>query len=325
MDWLTRDPDRRLDARRVVEGARSVISVALPYAEGEREVADDDRPRGLIARYARGEDYHRVLLEKVKALSATLGDVDARPYVDTGPVLEKPRAQRAGLGWIGKHTNLVSRAHGSWSFLGAIITRRDVEASAPHADRCGTCTRCLDVCSTGAIRPEEPYGLDARLCISYLTIEHRGPIPRELRPKIGTWIFGCDLCLDVCPWNRFAQPVREARLMPRPALINPVLTELLAWDQATFSATLQHSPLKRTKRRGLLRNVAIALGNAGDRDAVPALALCLRTEAEPLVRGHAAWALGRLGGAAAHEALEAARHDDDPFVRDEVEAALAGR
>jgi epoxyqueuosine reductase len=323
MAWLERDPDRRLDARAVVAGARSVISVALPYAHGPREDADDDRPRGLVARYARGEDYHRVLLEKVKALAATLGDLEARPYVDTGPILEKPRAQRAGLGWSGKHTNLVSRRHGSWFFLGAIVTRRDVEPGPAEDDHCGTCTRCLDVCPTGAIRPDEPYRLDARLCISYLTIEHRGPIPRELRPAIGAWIFGCDLCLDVCPWNRFAQPVREARLLPRPALVNPVLTELLAWTQEDFSAALQHSPLKRTKRRGLLRNVAIALGNAGDRSAVPALALCLRQEAEPLVRGHAAWALGRLGGAAARAALEAARADDDPFVREEVEAALS--
>ena len=322
MGWLARDPERRLDGRRVVEGARSVISVALPYAWGEREDAEDDRPRGLIARYARGEDYHRVLLEKVKALAATLGDVEARPYVDTGPILEKPRAQRAGLGWIGKHTNLVSRSDGSWSFLGAIVTRVPIEPAEPEADHCGTCTRCLEVCPTGAIRPDEPYRLDARLCISYLTIEHRGPIPHDLRPKIGAWIFGCDLCLDVCPWNRFAQPVREARLLPRPALVNPVLTELLGWDQETFSRTLKNSPLKRTKRRGLLRNVAIALGNVGDRDAVPALAACLATEAEPLVRGHAAWALGRLGGLDARRALEAARGDEDAFVREEVEAAL---
>lgn len=324
MGWLERDPDRRMDARRVVEGARSVVSVAIPYGHGERPAPGDPRPRGLIARYALGEDYHRVLLEKVRALSAFLGDPEARPYVDTGPVLEKPRAQRAGLGWIGKHTNLVSRAQGSWTFLGAIITRAELEPTEPEDDHCGTCTRCLDVCPTGAIRSDEPYRLDARLCISYLTIEHRGPIPRELRPKIGTWIFGCDLCLDVCPWNKFAQPVREARFQARPALINPVLTELLAWDQETFSRTLRHSPLKRTKRRGLLRNVAIALGNAGHRDAVPALAACLAHEPEPLVRGHAAWALGQLGGADAHAALTSARADEDPFVREEVAAALGG-
>lgn len=322
MAWLGRDPDRRLDARRVLDQARSVISVAIPYAEGERDAPGDDRPRGLVARYALGEDYHRVLLEKVKALAATLGDIEARPYVDTGPVLEKPRAQRAGLGWAGKHTNLVSRTHGSWTLLGAILTRTEVEPAEPEDDHCGRCTRCLEVCPTGAIRADEPYRLDARLCISYLTIEQRGPIPRELRPKIGAWIFGCDLCLDVCPWNRFARPVREARLRPRPALVHPVLTELLAWDQETFSRTLRHSPLKRTKRRGLLRNVAIALGNVGDPDAVPALATCLATEAEPLVRGHAAWALGQLGGSRARQALEAARSDPDPFVREEVVAAL---
>ncbi len=322
MRWLERDPERRADPRRVLEGARSVVSLSMNYFV-ELPEAPSDRPVGRIARYALGDDYHDVLLDKVKALAATLPDDLARWYVDTGPVLEKPRAQRAGLGWVGKHTNCVSRTDGSWWFIGDVITRAEVEPSEPHVDRCGTCTRCLDVCPTKAIRPDRPYQLDARLCISYLTIEHRGPIPRELRPLIGTWIYGCDLCLDVCPWNRFAEPTREARLQPRDALVHPPLEDLLGWDQATFSRVMKGSPIKRTKRRGLLRNVCVALGNAGDRAAVPALARTLATEDEPLVRGHAAWALGVLGGEGARTALEAGRTDPDSYVIEEVEAALA--
>jgi len=323
MAWLARDPKRRADPRLVVDEARSVLSVGLNYYQGELPDQTHDRPRGLVARYALGDDYHDVLLEKVRGLAEALGDDAARPYVDTGPVLEKPRAQRAGLGWIGKHTNGVSTQHGSWWFLGSIITRTDVEPSAPHEDHCGTCTACVEVCPTRAIHPHEPYKIDARRCISYLTIELKGPIPRELRPLIGTWIFGCDLCLDVCPWNRFAEPTREARFQPRPELIHPSLVEMLAWDQATFSRVMKGSPIKRTKRRGLLRNVAVALGNAGDRGAVPALDQCLGHESEELVRGHAAWALGVLGGEAARAALQRGREDPSAYVREEVEAALA--
>ena len=322
MQWLERDPERRADPDRVLPGARTVLSIGVNHYQGPLRAADPDRPTGLIARYALGDDYHGPVLDAVKLLAAELGDPLARPYVDTGPVLEKPRAERAGLGWVGKHTNCVSRTHGSWWFLGAIITQAEVEPSAPHADRCGTCTRCLDVCPTKAIRSDRPYQLDARLCISYLTIEHRGPIPRELRPLIGTWIYGCDLCLDVCPWNRFATPTREERFRPREHLVHPPLEEMLEWDQATFSRLMKGSPIKRTKRRGLLRNVCVALGNAGDRASVPALARCLAEEPEPLIRGHAAWALGALGGEAARAALERARGDEDPFVRDEVALAL---
>ena len=324
MGWLARDPQRRADPRRVLDGARSVICVAEPYFQGEIAPAADARPRGRIARYALGSDYHEILLDKVRALAGLLGDSFARPYVDTGPVLEKPLAQQAGLGWIGKHTNAVSRRLGSWWFVGSVITKAEVEPSQEHADHCGTCTRCIEACPTGAIRLDRPYELDSRLCISYLTIELRGPIPRELRPLIGTWIYGCDLCLDVCPWNRFAEPTAELRYQARPELVDPSLEEMLSWDQATFSRVMKGSPIKRTKRRGLLRNVAVALGNAGDRGAIPALASCLAEEPEPLVRGHAAWALGRLGGPAARAALEQGRGDSDDFVRAEVEYALGG-
>lgn len=324
MRWLERDPGRRADARIVLPEARTVLSIEEPYWQGELPEPDDARPVGRIARYALGDDYHDVLLGKVRALAAELGDDLARPYVDTGPVLEKPRAARAGLGWVGKHTNAVSREQGSWWFIGDVITRAEVEPSAPHDDMCGTCTACLDSCPTGAIRAEEPYRMDARLCISYLTIELRGPIPRELRPLVGQWIYGCDLCLDACPWNRFAEPTRELRYQPRKELVNPRLEEILLWDQPTFSRIMKGSAIKRTKRRGLLRNVAVAMGNSGDRAMVPHLLRCLRDEPEPLVRGHAAWALGVLGGAEARAGLEATRSDEDAFVREEVEVALGG-
>ena len=321
MAWLERDPGRRADPRRVLPGARSVVSVGLPHLV-ETPDAPRDRPRGRIARYALGDDYHDLLLPRVRRLAELLADPEARPYVDTGPVMEKPRAQRAGLGWVGRNTHAVSPRHGSWWLLGAIVTRTEVEPALAHDDRCGSCTRCLGACPTGAIRAEEPGRLDARRCISWLTIELRGPIPRDLRPLIGDWIFGCDLCLEVCPWNRFAAPVAEPGFQPRPELVNPVLEELLGWDQATFSRVLRGSPVKRAKRRGLLRNVAVALGNAGDRGAIPALVRCLAEEPEPLVRGHAAWALGQLGGPAARVALERARPDLDEGVRGEAEAAL---
>jgi len=323
MEWMAREPERRSDPNVVLPGVRSVVSVAEPYSHGPRPAPPDDRPRGRIARYALGRDYHRTLVDKVRRLARVLGTTEAaRPYVDTGPVMEKPWAQRAGLGWIGKHTNTVSRTLGSWFLLGEVLSTEVIEPDAPHADRCGTCTRCLEVCPTGALRPDEPYAMDARLCISYLTIELRGPIPVPLRPLIGTWIFGCDLCLDVCPWNKFAQAGADARYAPRPEWEDPDLTAMLAWDEATWDLATRGSPIRRAKRAGLLRNAAVALGNAGDRSAVPALAHCLATEPEPLVRGHAAWALGALGGAAAARALNAAR-EEDAYVAGEIAAAQA--
>jgi epoxyqueuosine reductase len=227
------------------------------------------------------------------------------------------------MGWIGKHTNTVSKEHGSWWLLGAIITNDVLEENSPMEDHCGTCTSCLEACPTGAISTAEPGKMDARRCISYLTIELRGAIPRDLRPLIGQWVFGCDLCLDVCPWNRFAGPSVEPRLEPREELINPVLEEMLSWTQEHFSRVMKGSPIKRTKRRGLLRNVAVALGNSGDLRVLPALIQCLAEEPEPLVRGHAAWAISRLGGELARPALEAAKSDTDEFVREEVLLALA--
>jgi len=322
MSWLEREPERRSDPGRVVEGARAVISVGMSYYGGELQEPSDGRPRGRIARYALGDDYHDAMLGRVRELAELLDDDEARAYVDTGPVLEKAWAQRSGLGWIGKHTNNVSKEHGSWWFLGAIVTRLDIEPTEPMEDHCGTCNNCFDACPTGAIRADRPGEMDARLCISYLTIELRGAIPRELRPQIGNWIFGCDLCLDVCPFNRFAEVTPEPRFLPRPELVFPDLVEMLSWSQERFSTVLKGSAIKRTKRRGLLRNVAVALGNSGDRAVVPALIHCLAQEPEPLVRGHAAWALGRLGGEEAEAALQTGTLDPDPFVAEEAAAAL---
>jgi len=323
MAWLARDPERRADPRKVVDGARSVVSVGMSYSVGPLPEPDDDRPRGKIANYALADDYHDVMLARVRSLAEVLNDSSARAYVDTGPVMEKSWAERAGLGWIGKHTNNVSKEHGSWWFIGSIVTRSELEESAPMEDHCGTCTSCLDACPTGAISAADPGKMDARRCISYLTIELRGPIPRELRPLIGQWVFGCDLCLEVCPWNRFAIPSAEPQFVPRPELVNPVLEEMLSWTQEDFSRVMKGSSIKRTKRRGLLRNVAVALGNCGDSRVLPALVRCLAEEAEPLVRGHAAWAIGRLGGEQARRALEAAARDEDDFVREEVALALS--
>jgi epoxyqueuosine reductase len=321
MGWLAR-ARRRADPRRLMASAQSVLSIAMPYP-APPPPPPADRPRGFVAAYALGEDYHRVTMKAVRALKGVLRRPADRAYVDAHPMMEKPLAQRAGLGWQGKHTNLVSRRLGSWFFLGELLTSHELPISRPETDHCGSCTRCLDVCPTGAISRNEPYRIDARRCISYLTIELRGPIPRSLRPAVGGWIYGCDLCLAVCPFNKFAKEASEVRFEAREWLVNPVLTDLLAWDETIWATRLHHSAMLRASRAMLLRNVAVALGNAGDIAAVPALTRCLVTEPEPLIRGHAAWALGRLGGASSRAALERGRADPDPFVREEVEAALA--
>lgn len=319
LKWMERDPARRADPRLVLDGARAVVSIAAP--------AQPPPLRGglgsaRIARYAMGEDYHEVVLDKVRALAVRLGDPLARAYVDTGPVLEKVRAERAGLGWIGKHTNLVSRRLGSYFFLGAILTRRPIEVASPQRTLCGTCTRCLTACPTGAIRHDAPFQLDARRCISYLTIELRGSIPRELRPLVGAWVFGCDLCLDICPWNRFAQVAAERRLHPREDLDGVPLVELVRWSAETFRARTKGTPIRRTGRARLLRNAAVALGNVGGPGAVEALEEVLDVEPEALVREHAAWALAQLG-AGADALRRAADADIASEVRAEARIALA--
>jgi epoxyqueuosine reductase len=326
MHYLSRDPDRRADPRLVWPETASVLVVGLNYHTWEPAPERRADPgRGQVARYALGDDYHEVIAEKLKRLLEWAqgrgeGSVQGRYYVDTGPLLERDLAARAGLGWAGKNTCLLNREQGSYFFLGALLLSVALPPDGAATAHCGSCRRCLSACPTGAFLA--PYVLDARLCISYLTIELRGPIPRELRPLIGNWIFGCDICQEVCPWNRKAAAGTEARFSPRDTLKTPELIPLLDMTQDEFSRTFRHSAVKRAKRRGFLRNVCVALGNSGDAEAVPALACALRHE-EPLVRGHAAWALGRLGGPGALRALrEAASGEGDGWVVEEIEAAL---
>jgi epoxyqueuosine reductase len=254
----------------------------------------DHKTRGAISVYARGEDYHELIKSRLKAVARWLiqnAGGDVKVFVDTAAVMEKPLAASAGLGWQGKHTNLVSREFGSWLFLGSIFTTLDLPKDSAEPDHCGNCRACLDICPTAAF--PEPYRLDARRCISYLTIEHKGPIPRELRPLIGNRIFGCDDCLAVCPWNKFAQAGREAKLAAREALRAPKLGELTRLDDAQFRLLFTKSGAKRTGRERFMRNVLIAIGNSGDVSLVPD-AKRLLDDPSPLIRGAAVWALSRL-------------------------------
>jgi len=261
-----------------------------------------DALTGTVARYARFDDYHETLWQRLESLlvfiKARSQSANGKVYCDTGPVTERDLAMRAGLGWIGKHTSLISRDLGNWFFLGEIILDIPLPPDAPETTHCGTCTRCLPACPTGAITA--PYQLDARRCISYLTIEMKGSIPVALRPLIGTRIYGCDDCLAVCPWNKFAVRTDDPAVRPRADLLAPDLLELLALDAGAFNARFRNSPIKRTKRRGLLRNVCVALGNLGDPRAVPALIRAAETDPEPLVREHAQWALERIAAVRAH-------------------------
>jgi len=324
MAWLARDPERRGDPTRVVPEARTVLVVGRNYFTGHS--ATEDPVAGRISRYAWGDEYHDSMQKDVRRLYERIGDLSpgatGRYYVDTGPVMEKAWAEIAGVGWIGKHTNVVRSGDGSWFFLGAILLDIELEHGAPARDHCGTCTACIDVCPTGAI--VAPYVLDARRCISYLTIENRGPIPQEFRGPMGNRIFGCDDCQDVCPWNRFAVPgASAAPFAPRPANHAPSLLELFKLDLDEFRVRFRRSPVKRAKFEGFRRNVAVALGNSDDARAVAPLSEALARDT-PLVRGHCAWALGQLGGAAAAQALRAAqRAEQDTWVLAEVTDALA--
>jgi epoxyqueuosine reductase len=296
MAWLERNAAKRVEPERVLAGARSVITLAVSYVQGPESKHQGPEASGVVARYAQFADYHDVLAGPLKALALfvnELGGMDTRSlwYVDTGPLLERDLAQRAGLGFVGKHTNLISRTLGNWIFLSEIITTLELESDPPEKNLCGKCTRCITACPTDAITA--PFNVDARRCISYLTIELKGAIPVELRPLIGNRIYGCDDCLAVCPWNRFA---REGSLMKphaREDLDTPNLMELLSLDDAAFKARFAGTPILRTRRRGLLRNVCVALGNTGDASALPALAKAMN-DAEPLIREHAAWATARI-------------------------------
>jgi epoxyqueuosine reductase len=299
MAWMADTLERRRDPRTLWPEARSVVVCAVNYGP-EHDPMDDlaQRDRGVISVYARNRDYHDLLKKRLKRLARWMHaelSCAVKVFVDTAPVLEKPLAARAGVGWQGKHTNLVSRDHGSWLFLGEVFTTLDLAPDSAEADHCGSCRRCLDVCPTDAF--PTPYTLDARRCISYLTIEHKGPIPAEFRAAMGNRIYGCDDCLAVCPWNKFAQVTREAAFIAREDLTLPLLRELAALDDAAFRARFAGSPIKRTGRDRFVRNVLIALGNSGEDAALTAVEPLL-DDASTLVRGAAVWAFLRLGGAA---------------------------
>jgi epoxyqueuosine reductase len=289
MAWMERSTEKRCDPEQVLPGAQSIIVVALNYWQGKRALASG---AGKVARYAWGDDYHDVMLEKLQQLSEFLAELGGTQtcYVDTGPILERDHAAEAGVGWHGKSTMLIDRDLGTWFFLGEILTTLDFEPDPPQTDRCGSCRRCITACPTGAIT--EPHRLDARRCISYLTIELKGPIPVELRPLIGDRIYGCDDCLEACPWNRFAAVSREAQFAARPA-IDKALRDYLTLDDAQFRELFRDSPIKRIKRRAFLRNVCVALGNVGDEGDLPALRQAA-IDPEPLIAEHAAWAIHRI-------------------------------
>jgi epoxyqueuosine reductase len=320
MAWLAADPQRRADPRRLWSGVRSVIMLGVNYGPDRDPLAVlSERTRGAISVYAQGDDYHDVVKKRLKALARWLvaaSDCEVRLFVDTAAVMEKPLAQAAGLGWQGKHTNLVSREFGSWLFLGAIFTTFELPRDAPESDHCGTCRNCLDICPTAAF--PAPYRLDARRCISYLTIENKGPIPREFRQAIGNRIYGCDDCLAVCPWNKFAQAGREAKLAPRDELRSADLATLARLDDAAFRALFAKSPVKRTGRDRFIRNVMIAVGNSNDRALAPEAERLLGDDSA-LVRGAAVWALSQLLPADEFAALRSrvAGKEQDAAVRAE--------
>ena len=291
MQWMERGAEKRCDPQQVLPGARSVVVVSLNYWQG-REVTTGGVARGRIARYAWGDDYHDLMVAKLEKLSAFLSELGGtqKCYVDTGPVLERDHAATAGVGWHGKSTMLVDARLGTWFFLGEIFTTLDLPADEPQVARCGSCSRCITACPTGAITA--PHELDARRCISYLTIELKGPIPLELRPLISDRIYGCDDCLEACPWNRFAAVSREAGFAARPA-ITMRLRDYLDLDDAQFREIFRGSPIKRIKRRGFLRNVCVALGNVGDVTDLPALEIATR-DIEPLIAEHASWAIDQI-------------------------------
>ncbi len=338
MTYLAR-PDavaRRENLALTLEGVRSAVVVAQGYPAGDREWVPEDPARAVVARYAPGGDYHAVMVTKLHALLRWLRaqagtTVVGRTYVDTGPLLERELGQRAGLGWFGKNTMLIHPRHGSYFFLGVLLLDLPLPFDPPFTtDHCGTCTRCLSACPTEALLGRGADGapvMDARRCISYLTIEHRGPIPEELRRPMGNRVFGCDICQEVCPWNeRFAGPATEPAYSPRADLDGPLLIELaerlLAMSEKQYQREFEDSPLARPRRKGMLRNVCVALGNWGAQEAVSVLVRALE-DPQPLVRGHAAWALGRIGSQDALRVLSSRlTAESDPFPGSEIELAL---
>ena len=290
MAWMARNLDRRTDPRLVVQGAQSIIVLALNYYQGPRPPRD---PSYRIARYAWNDDYHDLIEKRLDELSALLTQHGGtqRRYVDTGPVLERDFATESGLGWNGKSTMQLSRQLGTWFFICEIITTLELPIDTPARDMCGKCTRCIDACPTGAITA--PHRLDARKCISYLTIEHKGSIPIEYRRAIGDHLYGCDDCLDACPWNRFAQASNEAAFQARESVFSKKLTDFLTLTDEEFRALFARSPIKRIKRPAFLRNVCVVLGNVGTADDIPALENAA-TDPSPLISEHATWAINEI-------------------------------
>ena len=328
---------RRADLRQTMPSIRSAVVVAHEYFQEDPAGVPADPARGVIARYARGQDYHgaikKLLLELHRWIEESVEvPVEGRVYVDTGPILEREMALRAGVGWFGKNTMLIHPKQGSYFFLGLLLLDLELDTDAPfQEDHCGTCRSCLDACPTGALLGRDASGapvMDAPRCISYLTIEHRGPIPAELRPLMGNRIYGCDICQEVCPWNeRFARPAEEEAYRAREGLDGPSLVELadelLSLDDEGFREVYRNSPITRAKRVGLLRNVCVALGNWGVAEAVPVLVRGLN-DRDVLVRGHAAWALGRVGNREARESLlEKPKDEVNGWVRQEIADAIA--
>jgi epoxyqueuosine reductase len=319
----------RSDPLLILPEARSLLALGIRYpSPSDTPLPPRTQPMGRTAAYAWGEDYHGVIPPRLEQLMARLEKIAGhsvlwRGYTDTGPILERDAAQRAGLGWMGKNTCLIHPQKGSYFLLAELLTNLDLEPDPPfRTDHCGSCTRCIDACPTGCILPDR--SIDANRCISYLTIENKGEIPSDLRPKIGDWVFGCDICQAVCPWNiRFSEPLSDPAFHPRPGVPHPILVEELELTPQAFNQQFKNSPVQRAKRRGYLRNVAVALGNQHDPDTVPALAKSLESEIEPLVRAHVAWALGCMQTIQARHCLEKARStESDPAVSREIESAL---
>jgi epoxyqueuosine reductase len=325
LDYMQRTESLRRDPRELVPWAVSIISVGMNYYSGYPRPVDSSEPRGWISRYAWGDDYHHVMKGKLEALLESIGqfrdgNIQGKAFVDSGPVLERDFAGIAGLGWIGKNTHLISPKKGSWFFLGELFVDLPLAYDRPIRDRCGRCDLCLKACPTGAF--VGPYVLDARRCISYLTIELKDWMPRSLRPLVGNHIFGCDICQEVCPYNGKALPTGEMAFQPRPGLHAPELIAFLSLSEAEFRQRFRASPILRAKRRGFLRNVAVALGNLKSLDAVPALIRSLDDE-EPLVRGHVAWALGQIGAQTALDPLRCRlQAENDADVQEELREAI---
>ena len=322
MGWMA-NAERRGEPRVLWPDVRSIVMLGINYGPDDDPLAIlKERTRGAISVYARGDDYHDLIKSRLKQIGRWLIDRaggDVKVFVDTAPVMEKPLAAAAGLGWQGKHTNLVSRQFGSWLFLGAIFTTLELPPDEPERDHCGQCRACLDICPTAAF--PAPYRLDARRCISYLTIEHKGQIPRELRPLIGNRIYGCDDCLAVCPWNKFAVAGREVKLAARAVLRAPPLAELVRLDDAGFRTLFAKSAVKRVGRARFVRNVLIAIGNSGDA-SLAAEAERLLDDESPLVRGAAIWALGRLDCDRLRCVEKRRTREADPDLNAEWAAAL---